>query len=51
MSIALLKVVATTLILQRTVKGGYALLRFGILTLPSGPPALSEQYRQAENEA
>ena len=51
MSIALLEVVATTLKLQRTVKGGYVLLGFGILALPSGPLALYEQYRQAENEA
>ena len=51
MSIALLDVVTATLVLQRTLKGGYALLGFGILALPPGPPALYEEYRQAENEA
>jgi hypothetical protein len=49
--IALLGVVATFLALQRSQRSGYALLGFGILSLPLGLPALYEGYRRVRRNA
>ncbi len=50
-AIALLGIVATLLVLQRTRMRRYALLGFGILALPLGLPALYEGYRRAGRES